>query len=47
MSGEQPSAAQEEARSAQSRADRTGIGKDKASRKQSQADRAAYPKHGL
>ena len=47
MSGERPSAGQEEASRAQARADRSGQGKDKASRNQSRADRAAYPKHGL
>ncbi|WP_164472898.1 hypothetical protein [Cohnella candidum] len=47
MSGEHPSAAQEEASSAQSKADRTGQGKERSSRMQSKADRAAYPKHGL
>jgi hypothetical protein len=46
MSGERPSAGQEVASRAQSRADRTGKGKKQASRMQSRADRAAYPKHG-
>lgn len=47
MSGEQPSRQQREAAQAQSLADQTGKGKAEASRKQSQADRAAVPKHGL
>lgn len=47
MSGEFPSQKQREASQAQSRADRTGNGKEKASRLQSEADRAAVPKHGL
>ncbi|WP_181438853.1 hypothetical protein [Paenibacillus sambharensis] len=47
MSGEQPSHKQRRAAQVQSKADRTGVGKDKASRMQSEADQAAYPKHGL
>ncbi|WP_169732365.1 hypothetical protein [Cohnella thermotolerans] len=47
MSGEFPSAKQRAASQAQSQADRTGKSKDRASRLQSEADRAAVPKHGL
>ena len=47
MSGEQPSHQQRQAAQAQSLADQTGRGKQEASRKQSAADRAAVPKHGL
>jgi hypothetical protein len=47
MSGEQPSKAQLEAQRAQSKADRTGAGKDRTADIQSNADRAAVPKHGL
>ncbi|RED64692.1 hypothetical protein [Cohnella lupini] len=47
MSGELPSAKQTEASKAQSEADRSGAGKQKARQLQSDADRAAVPKHGL
>jgi hypothetical protein len=47
VSGEQPSNPQRQAAKAQSLADQTGKGKAAASRKQSNADRAAVPKHGL
>jgi len=47
MSGEHPSHKQLEASIAQSKADRTGQGKEQARKLQSEADRAAYPKHGL
>jgi len=47
MSGELPSANQKAASQAQSKADRTGQGKEQASKQQSEADRAAVPKHGL
>jgi hypothetical protein len=47
MSGEQPSAKQIEARKAQSKAAHTGVGKQQAKQLQSEADRAAVPKHGL
>ncbi|MFF2483151.1 hypothetical protein [Paenibacillus sp. NPDC058071] len=47
MSGEQPSQKQKAASAAQSRADRSGSGKQQASEQQSDADRAAVPKHGL
>ncbi|ACS99143.1 hypothetical protein [Paenibacillus sp. JDR-2] len=47
MSGEWPSHKQVEASKAQSLADRTGKGKEQASQKQSEADAAAVPKHGL
>lgn len=47
MSGEHPSRKQLEASIAQSEADRTGKGKSQASKMQSDADRAAVPKHGL
>lgn len=47
MSGERPSHKQVEASKAQSEADRTGKGKQKASQMQSEADAAAVPKHGL
>ncbi|GGG66084.1 hypothetical protein [Paenibacillus radicis (ex Gao et al. 2016)] len=46
MSGEQPSHKQTAASKAQSKADRTGAGKQKASELQSEADTAAVPKHG-
>ncbi|MCC3374764.1 hypothetical protein [Cohnella sp. REN36] len=46
MSGEQPSEAQIKASQAQSKADRTGQGQAAARRRQSEADRAAVPKHG-
>lgn len=46
MSGE-PSANQQAASKAQSEAARSGEGKEKARRLQSDADRAAVPKHGL
>lgn len=47
MSGEHPSRKQLEASIAQSKADRTGQGKAQARELQSEADRAAVPKHGL
>ncbi len=47
MPGELPSAKQTEASKAQSEAARTGTGKQKARQLQSEADRAAVPKHGL
>ncbi|MFX3633257.1 MAG: hypothetical protein ACE3L7_15335 [Candidatus Pristimantibacillus sp.] len=47
MSGEQPSHKQEAASKAQSKADRSGAGKQQAREMQSEADRAAVPKHGL
>ncbi|PRX61560.1 hypothetical protein B0G52_12582 [Cohnella sp. SGD-V74] len=47
MSGKQPSDKQKAASKAQSIADRTGAGKEAAERLQSEADRAAVPKHGL
>ncbi|WP_192043604.1 hypothetical protein [Paenibacillus rhizovicinus] len=47
MSGEHPSHLQIKASRAQSKADRTGQGKNAASNAQSDADRAAVPKHGL
>ncbi|GGG23584.1 hypothetical protein [Paenibacillus abyssi] len=47
MSGTYPSDKQKAARKAQSIADRTGVNKEKASDLQSDADRAAVPKHGL
>lgn len=47
MSGELPSHQQKAASKAQAKADRTGTGKQQASELQSQADRAAVPKHGL
>jgi hypothetical protein len=47
MSGELPSANQKAASNAQSEAAHTGVGKEKARRLQSNADRAAVPKHGL
>lgn len=47
MSGEQPSHKQQAASKAQSKADRSGTGKQKASELQSEADHAAVPKHGL
>lgn len=46
MSGELPSAKQQAAAKAQSEADRTGEGKERARKLQSEADQAAYPKHG-
>jgi len=47
MSGKHPSANQQAASKAQSKADQTGEGKEEARRLQSEADRAAVPKHGL
>lgn len=47
MSGEQPSDRQKAASQAQSLADRHLANKEQASRQQSEADRAAVPKHGL
>ncbi len=47
MSGKQPSDKQKAASKAQSIPDRTGAGKEAAERLQSEADRAAVPKHGL
>ncbi|MFC5651374.1 hypothetical protein ACFPYJ_20115 [Paenibacillus solisilvae] len=47
MSGEQPSNVQRKASQQQSKADRTGVGKQQASEAQSEADHRAYPKHGL
>jgi len=47
MSGKQPSDMQKAASKAQSVAARTGEGKEAAKRLQSEADRAAVPKHGL
>ncbi|MFC4775964.1 hypothetical protein ACFO9Q_04115 [Paenibacillus sp. GCM10023252] len=47
MSGEQPSNKQRQASRAQSKADRTGSGKERSEQLQSEADRAAVPKHGL
>ncbi|XEC95442.1 hypothetical protein AB6A23_02375 [Paenibacillus tarimensis] len=47
MPGSQPSAKQQSAAKAQSIADRTGQGKERAKELQSEADRAAVPKHGL
>lgn len=47
MSGELPSHLQKAASKAQSKADSTGEGKQRASKLQSDADRAAVPKHGL
>ncbi|MFC4600660.1 hypothetical protein [Cohnella hongkongensis] len=47
MSGTEPSGKQKAASKAQSAADRTGTGKEAAKRLQSEADRAAVPKHGL
>jgi hypothetical protein len=46
MSGELPSAKQKAASKAQSEADRSGAGKQKARELQSEADQAAVPKHG-
>ncbi|WP_169751042.1 hypothetical protein [Paenibacillus beijingensis] len=46
MSGEQPSDKQRQAKSAQSLADQTGRGKERASKLQSEADLAALLKHG-
>jgi len=46
MVGKNPSKQQEEARAAQSLADRTGRNKEAARDMQSDADRAAVPKHG-
>ncbi|WP_424768696.1 hypothetical protein [Paenibacillus sp. sgz302251] len=47
MSDKQPSDQQKAASKAQSRADRHQAGKQEASEMQSEADRAAVPKHGL
>jgi hypothetical protein len=47
MSGELPSANQKAASKAQSEAAQSGVGKQKARQLQSDADRAAVPKHGL
>ncbi|WP_219839282.1 hypothetical protein [Paenibacillus sp. R14(2021)] len=47
MSGEQPSHLQRKASQAQAKADQSGSGKAAASKAQSEADRAAVPKHGL
>lgn len=47
MSGELPSHRQKAAGKAQSRADRGLADKEQASKLQSEADRAAVPKHGL
>ncbi|MEV5029203.1 hypothetical protein [Paenibacillus sp. LPE1-1-1.1] len=47
MSGEQPSDQQKKASKAQSKADRNLASKQAASELQSDADRAAVPKHGL
>ncbi|WP_169085580.1 hypothetical protein [Paenibacillus sp. PL91] len=47
MSGEQPSDQQKAASKAQSKADRNQASKESASELQSNADRAAVPKHGL
>jgi hypothetical protein len=49
MSGELPSGNQQAASKAQSEADRSGTDKQKAKARQlqSEADRAAVPKHGL
>ncbi|WP_175598055.1 MULTISPECIES: hypothetical protein [Paenibacillus] len=47
MSGKQPSDQQKAASKAQSRADRNLASKESASELQSDADRAAVPKHGL
>ncbi|NIK78132.1 hypothetical protein FHS15_003270 [Paenibacillus castaneae] len=47
MSGKQPSDLQKKASKAQSLADRNEASKHSASELQSEADRAAVPKHGL
>ncbi|WP_239616128.1 hypothetical protein [Cohnella mopanensis] len=47
MSGKNPSANQKAASKAQSEADQTGEGQQRARQLQSNADRAAVPKHGL
>lgn len=47
MSGKQPSDRQKSASKAQSLADRNQTSKEHASELQSEADRAAVPKHGL
>ncbi|CAM4511859.1 hypothetical protein FHS16_003430 [Paenibacillus endophyticus] len=47
MSDQQPSDQQKAASKAQSRADRNQANKQSASELQSDADRAAVPKHGL
>ncbi|MCU6713165.1 hypothetical protein M6D81_31150 [Paenibacillus sp. J5C_2022] len=47
MAGKQPSDRQKAASKAQSRADRAQGSKARASELQSEADRAAVPKHGL
>lgn len=47
MSGEHASDQQKAASKAQSKADRNQASKESASEKQSVADRAAVPKHGL
>jgi len=47
MPGNQPSDKQIAASKAQSKAARTGTGEEEAKRLQSEADRAAVPKHGL
>ncbi|WP_176707788.1 MULTISPECIES: hypothetical protein [Bacillales] len=47
MSGKQPSDQQKAASKAQSQADRNKASKESASELQSDADRAAVPKHGL
>lgn len=46
LSGEYPSEKQLAASRAQSKADRSGQGKEKARRLQSEADSAGYRKHG-
>lgn len=47
MANEHASNPQREASKKQSKADRTGVGKEQASAAQSEADQRAYPKHGL
>ncbi|WP_173275417.1 hypothetical protein [Paenibacillus sp. NEAU-GSW1] len=47
MSGENPSHKQLAASKAQAQADRNGVGKQRASELQSEADKAAVTKHGL
>ncbi|WP_169456518.1 hypothetical protein [Paenibacillus pinihumi] len=47
MSGTFPSHKQQAASKAQSLADRNKVSKEEANRLQSEADRAAVPKHGL
>ncbi|WP_256758719.1 hypothetical protein [Cohnella sp. WQ 127256] len=47
MSAKNPSANQKTASKAQSEADQSGAGKQRARQLQSDADRAAVPKHGL